>query len=57
VPYTGVQFVDIPQFENLGTAVSQQIAAALTGSESVAAALATSQQDAVPVGQANDTSG
>jgi sorbitol/mannitol transport system substrate-binding protein len=57
VPYTGVQFVDIPQFENLGTSVSQQIAAALTGSESVSAALATSQQDAVPVGQANDTSG
>jgi sorbitol/mannitol transport system substrate-binding protein len=57
VPYTGVQFVDIPQFEDLGTSVSQQIAAALTGSESVSAALAASQQDAVPVGQANDTSG
>jgi sorbitol/mannitol transport system substrate-binding protein len=57
VPYTGVQFVDIPQFENLGTSVSQQIAAALTGSESVSAALTTSQQDAIPVGQANNTSG
>lgn len=51
VPYTGIQFVDIPQFENLGTQVSQQIAAAITGSESVSKALAASQQDAIPVGQ------
>jgi sorbitol/mannitol transport system substrate-binding protein len=57
VPYTGVQFVDIPQFENLGTAVSQQISAAITGNESVPTALANSQQDAIPVGQQNKTSG
>jgi sorbitol/mannitol transport system substrate-binding protein len=52
VPYTGIQFVDIPQFEDLGTSVSQQIAGALAGSESVSKALSVSQQDAVPVGQA-----
>jgi sorbitol/mannitol transport system substrate-binding protein len=51
VPYVGIQFVDIPQFENLGTEVSQQISAAITGSESVSKALAASQQDAGPVGQ------
>jgi sorbitol/mannitol transport system substrate-binding protein len=50
VPYVGIQFVDIPQFENLGTEVSEQIAAAITGSESVAKALSISQQDAAPVG-------
>lgn len=46
VPYTGVQFVDIPQFQSLGTQVSQQISGAIAGSESVQAAIATSQQDA-----------
>jgi sorbitol/mannitol transport system substrate-binding protein len=51
VPYVGIQFVDIPQFEDLGTSVSQQIAGAIAGSESVSKALATSQQDAVPVGK------
>jgi sorbitol/mannitol transport system substrate-binding protein len=51
VPYVGIQFVDIPQFENLGTEVSNQIAGAIAGSESVSQALAVSQQDAVPVGQ------
>ncbi len=57
VPYTGVQFVDIPQFEDLGTAVSQQLAGAITGSESVATALKNSQQAAAPVGRQNKTSG
>jgi sorbitol/mannitol transport system substrate-binding protein len=47
VPYVGVQFVDIPQFVNLGTEVSNQISAAIAGTESVSQALATSQQDAV----------
>jgi sorbitol/mannitol transport system substrate-binding protein len=51
VPYVGIQFVDIPQFENLGTQVSNQIAGAIAGSESVSQALSASQQDAVPVGQ------
>jgi sorbitol/mannitol transport system substrate-binding protein len=51
VPYVGIQFVDIPQFEDLGTSVSNQIAGAIAGSESVSQALTASQQDAVPVGQ------
>jgi polyol transport system substrate-binding protein len=46
VPYTGVQFIDEPWFINLGTEVSQQIAAAIAGTESVSQALSTAQQDA-----------
>ena len=43
VPYTGIQFVDIPQFESLGVQVAQQIAGAIAGTESVSQALQTSQ--------------
>jgi len=43
VPYTGVQFVAIPQFEGIGTEVGQQLAAALSGQKSVDAALAQAQ--------------
>ena len=32
VPYTGVQFATIPEFQGIGTNVGQNIAAALTGS-------------------------
>jgi sorbitol/mannitol transport system substrate-binding protein len=46
VPYVGVQFVDIPQFETLGVEVGQQIAGAIAGTESVSQALKTSQSDA-----------
>jgi sorbitol/mannitol transport system substrate-binding protein len=46
VPYIGVQFVDQPWFIALGTQVSQQIAAAIAGTESVSQALSTSQSDA-----------
>ena len=46
VPYVGVQFVDIPQFEVLGVQVGQQIAGAIAGTESVKQALTTSQSDA-----------
>jgi sorbitol/mannitol transport system substrate-binding protein len=46
VPYTGVQFVDEPWFINLGTQVSNQISAAIAGTESVSQALQTSQQAA-----------
>jgi sorbitol/mannitol transport system substrate-binding protein len=46
VPYVGVQFVDIPQFEVLGVQVGQQIAGAIAGTESVSTALKTSQGDA-----------
>jgi sorbitol/mannitol transport system substrate-binding protein len=46
VPYVGIQYVDIPQFETLGVEVGQQIAGAIAGTESVKQALATSQSDA-----------
>jgi sorbitol/mannitol transport system substrate-binding protein len=43
VPYTGVQFVAIPEFQGIGTAVGQEIAAALAGQKSAADALAAAQ--------------
>jgi sorbitol/mannitol transport system substrate-binding protein len=43
VPYTGVQFVAIPEFQGLGTAVGQQFAAALAGQVTVDQALASAQ--------------
>jgi len=49
IPYVGVQFVDEPWFINLGTEVSNQIAAAIAGTESVSQALTTSQADATAV--------
>ena len=44
VPYTGVQFVGIPEFQDIGTKVTQNLAAALTGASTVDAALDLSQQ-------------
>jgi sorbitol/mannitol transport system substrate-binding protein len=46
VPYVGVQYVDIPQFESLGVTVGQQIAGAIAGTESVSQALSASQSAA-----------
>jgi sorbitol/mannitol transport system substrate-binding protein len=46
VPYVGVQYVDIPQFETLGVTVGQQIAGAIAGTESVSQALQASQSAA-----------
>jgi sorbitol/mannitol transport system substrate-binding protein len=46
VPYVGIQYVDIPQFESLGLQVAQQIAGAIAGTESVSQALSTAQSDA-----------
>jgi sorbitol/mannitol transport system substrate-binding protein len=42
-PYTGAQFVAIPEFQGIGTQVGQTIAATLTGQDSVAQALAAAQ--------------
>jgi sorbitol/mannitol transport system substrate-binding protein len=42
-PYKGVQYVDIPEFQAIGTSVGQTIAAALTGRISVDQALQQSQ--------------
>lgn len=43
VPYVGVQFVAIPEFQGLGTAVGQQFSAALAGRETGAQALKNAQ--------------
>ncbi|GAA5060052.1 ABC transporter substrate-binding protein [Nocardia callitridis] len=51
VPYTGVQFLTIPEFQDLGTRVSQQISAAVAGQISVRDALEQSQQYAEVVGR------
>jgi sorbitol/mannitol transport system substrate-binding protein len=45
-PTVGIQFVDIPEFEDLGTKVAQDINASITGKTTVAAALAQGQKDA-----------
>ncbi len=44
VPYTGVQFVAIPEFQGIGTAVGQQFSAALAGNISADQALQNAQQ-------------
>lgn len=43
VPYVGVQFVAIPEFQGIGTAVGQQFSAALAGQVTVDQALANAQ--------------
>lgn len=43
VPYVGVQFVAIPEFQGIGTAVGQQFSAALAGTTSADQALANAQ--------------
>ncbi|RSM39813.1 sugar ABC transporter substrate-binding protein [Amycolatopsis balhimycina DSM 5908] len=50
VPYPGLQFVGIPEFQDLGTRVSQQLSAAIAGRESVEDALKQSQDYAQTVG-------
>ncbi|MGH3677543.1 MAG: ABC transporter substrate-binding protein [Mycobacterium sp.] len=51
VPYTGIQFLAIPEFQDLGTRVSQQISAAIAGQKSVVDALEQSQEYAEVVGR------
>jgi sorbitol/mannitol transport system substrate-binding protein len=46
VPYTGVQFVAIPEFQGLGTAVGQIFSDALAGNKTVDEALAEAQATA-----------
>jgi sorbitol/mannitol transport system substrate-binding protein len=43
VPYVGVQFVPIPEFQAIGTEVGQYVAAALSGDMTVDEALAEAQ--------------
>jgi len=47
VPYVGIQFVAIPEFQAIGTAVGQQFSGALAGSSSVDDALAAAQNIAI----------
>jgi sorbitol/mannitol transport system substrate-binding protein len=49
VPYTGIQYVQIPEFQDLGTRVSQQFAAVLAGNKTVEEALKTAQSEAEAV--------
>jgi sorbitol/mannitol transport system substrate-binding protein len=42
-PYDGIQYVDIPEFQSIGTAVGQQVADALTGTTPVDEALDNAQ--------------
>ena len=44
VPYTGVQYVGIPEFAGMGTTVSQFIASAIAGTDTVRRALQKAQQ-------------
>ena len=44
VPYVGVQFAAIPEWQGIGTAVGQQFSAALAGQTSVDQALQSAQQ-------------
>lgn len=46
VPYVGIQYVDVPQFETLGLTVGQQIAGAIAGTETVTQALQAAQSAA-----------
>jgi len=43
VPYTGIQYVAIPEFQSIGTAVGQRFAEALAGNITVDEALANAQ--------------
>ncbi len=43
VPYTGVQFVAIPEFQSIGTSVGQEFSAALAGQKTADEALAAAQ--------------
>jgi sorbitol/mannitol transport system substrate-binding protein len=45
-PYKGVQYVDIPEFQAIGSQVGQTVAAALTGNTSIDQALQQAQQSA-----------
>jgi sorbitol/mannitol transport system substrate-binding protein len=57
VPYEGIQFVAIPEFQDLGTRVGQQISAAIAGQITVEEALEQSQayaEDVAAVYQRQD---
>ena len=51
VPYPGIQFVGIPEFQDLGTRVGQQMSAAIAGQVSIDEAVAQSQRYADTVAE------
>ncbi len=51
VPYVGIQFVRIPEFQDLGTRVGQQMSAAIAGQITTEEAIAQSQAYAEAVGK------
>src|ERR1700681_3440931 len=51
VPYIGVQYVDIPEFQQLGDQVSQEFAKVIAGGETVDQALQKAQALATTVGK------
>ncbi|MDA8370340.1 MAG: sugar ABC transporter substrate-binding protein [Nocardiopsaceae bacterium] len=51
VPYTGIGFVAIPEFQDMGTRVSQQISAAIAGQITVEEALEQSDEYVEAVGR------
>lgn len=51
VPYKGVQFVSIPEFQGLGEKVAQELAAYISDNKSLDAALNASQQAAQEVSE------
>ncbi|MCQ2000050.1 ABC transporter substrate-binding protein [Arthrobacter zhaoxinii] len=57
VPYTGLQFVGIPEFQDLGTRVAQQISAAIAGQQTVQEALEQSQGYAETVAESYQDGG
>jgi len=46
VPYVGIEYVGIPEFQAMGTEVGQEISAALAGRATVEQALALAQAEA-----------
>ena len=50
-PTVGIQFVDVPEFADLGTKVSQGVSAAIAGQSTVDKALSDGQAAATQVGQ------
>ena len=51
-PYTGIQFVQIPEFQDLGTKCTQEFAGAISGSQTADQAIAKCQTYAVSVATA-----
>ncbi|OLM28580.1 Various polyols ABC transporter, periplasmic substrate-binding protein [Pseudonocardia sp. Ae717_Ps2] len=56
-PYVGLQFLSIPEWQDLGTRVSQQISAAVAGQQSTDEALEQAQQYAQTVGDSYQRAG